>query len=61
MFHNFVGVLMVKPEKIMKPDENKDLGDDDKWGETMFSCEYLAPGQPKLWRSIYLSQPAQSS
>ncbi len=35
MFHNYAGVVMVKPEIIMNPDENKDLGDDDKWGETM--------------------------
>jgi hypothetical protein len=35
MYHDYAGVVMVKLEKIMKPNENDDLVDDDKWGETM--------------------------
>jgi hypothetical protein len=35
MYHDYAGVVMVKPEKIMKPNENDDLVDDAKWGETM--------------------------
>ena len=35
MYHDYAGVLIVKVESIMKPDENKDLSDDAKWARTM--------------------------
>jgi hypothetical protein len=35
MYHEYAGVLMVKLESIKKPDENPNLSDDDRWGQTM--------------------------
>jgi hypothetical protein len=60
MHHDFAGEVMVE----LEPDENKDLGDDDKWGKTMLfrrvfgTLEAVKIAQDQQDNGIYIGELA---
>ena len=64
MYHDVAGALMVKLENIKKPEEDKDLNEDEKWAETMSyrrvfdTADAVKKAQSQKDNGIYMGERA---